>query len=138
ILQEKDAEAILAVLEPLLDYVVITRTSSPRAIPADELADLARDVFDDEERVIDRSSLPDAIQAAVDLSEEGGGQFGGVVVAGSVRLAAEVRALLARTPVSAWSRPPPWCWRLAWCSSRSSPPASWFPTSARSAGPGAV
>src|SRR5699024_3507790 len=42
ILQEKDAEAILAVLEPLLDYVVITRTSSPRAIPADELADLAR------------------------------------------------------------------------------------------------
>src|SRR5699024_5162372 len=27
ILQEKDAEAILAVLEPLLDYVVITRTS---------------------------------------------------------------------------------------------------------------
>ena len=94
ILQEKDAEAILAVLEPLLDYVVITRTSSPRAIPADELADLARDVFDDEERVIERSSLPDAIQAAVDLSEEGGDQFGGVVVAGSVTLAAEVRELL--------------------------------------------
>lgn len=94
VLQEKDAEAILAVLEPLLDYVVITRTSSPRAIPADELADIARDVFDDEERVIERASLPDAIQAAVDLSEEGGDQFGGVVVAGSVTLAAEVRELL--------------------------------------------
>jgi len=94
VLQEKDAEAILAVLEPLLDHVVITRSSSPRAIPADELADIARDVFDDEERVIERASLPDAIQAAVDLSEEGGDQFGGVVVAGSVTLAAEVRELL--------------------------------------------
>ena len=44
--------------------------------------------------MIERSSLPDAIQAAVDLSEEGGDQFGGVVVAGSVTLAAEVRELL--------------------------------------------
>ena len=94
ILQEKDATEILAVLEPLLDTVVITRSSSPRAIPADQLADLARDVFDDEDRVIEEANLPDAIQAAVDLAEEGGDQFGGVVVAGSVTLAAEVRDLL--------------------------------------------
>lgn len=94
ILQEKNAEEILAVLEPLMDSVVITRSSSPRAIPADELADLARDVFDDEDRVIEAADLPDAIQAAVDLAEEGGDQFGGVVVAGSVTLAAEVRDLL--------------------------------------------
>lgn len=94
ILEDKNAEEILVVLEPLLDSVVITRSSSPRAIPADELADIARDVFDDEDRVIERASLPDAIQTAVDLSEEGGDQFGGVVVGGSVTVAAEVRDLL--------------------------------------------
>lgn len=94
ILQEKDAEEILAVLEPLLDYVVITQSSSPRAIPTDVLAEIARDVFDDEERVLEQGSLPDAIQAAVDLSETDGDQFGGVVVAGSVTLVAEVRDLL--------------------------------------------
>ena len=94
VLQEKDAEQILAILEPLLDRVVITNSSSPRAIPADELADLARDVFGDEDRVTEAASLPDAIQAAVDLAEADGDQFGGVVAAGSVTLAADVRDLL--------------------------------------------
>nr|WP_304502083.1 folylpolyglutamate synthase/dihydrofolate synthase family protein [Brachybacterium sp. FME24] len=94
ILEEKDAEEILAVLEPLLDHVIITQSSSPRAIATDVLADLARDVFEDEDRVIEQGSLPDAIQAAVNLSETEGDQFGGVVVAGSVTLVAEVRDLL--------------------------------------------
>lgn len=94
ILQDKDAAEILEVLEPLLDSVVITQSGSPRAIPADRLADLARDVFEDEDRVLEQASLPDAIQAAVDLAESEGDQFGGVVVAGSVTLAAEVRDLL--------------------------------------------
>ena len=94
VLQEKDAEQILATLEPLLDSVVITESSSPRAIPAHELADIARDVFDDEDRVLESTSLPDAIQQAVDLAEAEGDMFGGVVVAGSVTLAAEVRDLL--------------------------------------------
>lgn len=94
ILEEKDAEQILAVLEPLLDHVVITRSSSPRAIPADQLAEIARDVFADEDRVLEVPALPDAIQVAVDLAESDGDQFGGVVAAGSVTLAAEVRDLL--------------------------------------------
>ncbi len=94
ILQEKDAAEILDVLEPLLDSVVISQSSSPRAISTDRLADIARDIFDDEDRVLEQASLPDAIQAAVDLAETDGDQFGGVVVAGSVTLAAEVRDLL--------------------------------------------
>lgn len=96
ILQEKDAAQILEVLEPLLDVVVVTQSSSPRAIPTDRLADIARDIFDDEDRVTEAASLPDALQAAVDLAEQGGGEFGGVVVAGSVTLAAEVRDLMGR------------------------------------------
>ncbi|MFC7373961.1 MULTISPECIES: bifunctional folylpolyglutamate synthase/dihydrofolate synthase [unclassified Brachybacterium] len=94
ILAEKDAEEILGVLESVLDSVVITQSSSPRAIATDELADLARDVFGDDDRVVEQGSLPDAIQAAVDLSETEGDQFGGVIVAGSVTLVAEVRDLL--------------------------------------------
>ncbi|MCS6712308.1 bifunctional folylpolyglutamate synthase/dihydrofolate synthase [Brachybacterium sp. EF45031] len=96
ILQEKDAEEILSIWEPLFDDVVITQSSSPRAIPTDRLGDLARDIFDDDERVHEQASLPDAIQTAVDLAEQRGEQFGGVVVAGSVTLAAEVRALFGR------------------------------------------
>lgn len=97
ILQEKEADRILEILEPLLDEVVITQSSSPRAIPADRLADIARDVFGDPDRVVETASLPDAIQAAVDLAEQQGGEFGGVVVAGSVTLAGEVRDLLGRS-----------------------------------------
>ncbi|EWS81163.1 dihydrofolate synthase [Brachybacterium phenoliresistens] len=94
ILEDKEAEAILETLEPLLDEVVITQSSSPRAIPADRLADIAREVFEDEDRVVEVAALPDAIQRAVDLAEQHGDQFSGVVVAGSVTLAAEARDLL--------------------------------------------
>ncbi|MDO5661384.1 MAG: folylpolyglutamate synthase/dihydrofolate synthase family protein [Brachybacterium sp.] len=96
VLQEKEADQILAVLEPLLDEVVITQSSSPRAIPTDRLADLARDIFEDPDRVVETPILPDALQAAVDRAEQGGGEFGGVVVTGSVTLAAEVRDLFGR------------------------------------------
>jgi dihydrofolate synthase/folylpolyglutamate synthase len=96
ILADKDAEQILSTLEPLMDVVVISASSSPRAIPADELADLARDVFEDEDRVLEVPVLPDAIQTAVDQAESGSEAFGGVVVAGSITLAAEVRELLGR------------------------------------------
>ncbi|MCT2150202.1 bifunctional folylpolyglutamate synthase/dihydrofolate synthase [Dermabacter vaginalis] len=96
ILKEKDASEILAILEPLFDIVVITESTSPRAIPTDLLAMEARDIFGDEERVIECASLPDAIQAAVDAAEQGGDDFSGIVATGSITLAAEVRQLLGR------------------------------------------
>ncbi len=96
ILKEKDASEILAILEPLFDIVVITESTSPRAIPTDLLAMEARDIFGEEDRVIERASLPDAIQAAVDAAEQGGDDFSGVVATGSITLAAEVRQLLGR------------------------------------------
>lgn len=96
ILKEKDASEILAILEPLFDIVVITESTSPRAIPTDLLAMEARDIFGDEDRVLERVSLPDAIQAAVDAAEQGGDDFSGVVATGSITLAAEVRQLLGR------------------------------------------
>ncbi|MGQ4533602.1 bifunctional folylpolyglutamate synthase/dihydrofolate synthase [Dermabacteraceae bacterium P13115] len=94
VLADKDSAEILAILEPLLDEVVVTRSSSPRAVPADELADLARDIFEDPDRVHEAPRLDDAIQLAVDLAERRDDLFGGVVACGSVTVAAEVRALL--------------------------------------------
>lgn len=96
ILKEKDASEILAILEPLFDIVVITESTSPRAIPTDLLAMEARDIFGDEDRVIEQASLPDAIQAAVDAAEQEGDDFAGIVATGSITLAAEVRQLLGR------------------------------------------
>ena len=93
ILQEKNAEYILEILEPIFDEVVITQSSSPRAIASDKLAILAEDIFGSKERVIEVMHLPDAIQIAVDRAEAGH-EAGAVVATGSVTIAAEVRQLL--------------------------------------------
>ena len=94
ILGDKDAEGILSALEPALDAVVITRSSSPRALDPEDLGELAVEVFGSD-RVHVEPLLTRAIEVAVDLAEAdlplGGG---GVLVAGSVTLAGEARALL--------------------------------------------
>src|SRR5690606_36116213 len=45
VLDDKDAEQILAAFEPALAEVVVTRSSSPRSYEVDELGDIADDVF---------------------------------------------------------------------------------------------
>jgi dihydrofolate synthase/folylpolyglutamate synthase len=93
VLADKDPEGILAALEPELDEVVITRTSSARATDPDDLAEVARDVFGDD-RVHVRHSLPDALTLAIDLAEREGDLGAGVLATGSVTMAADVRSLL--------------------------------------------
>jgi dihydrofolate synthase/folylpolyglutamate synthase len=93
ILADKDAEGILDALEPVLDEVVVTASSSPRAIPPGELAELAEEVFG-EDRVHVASRLDDALDQAIGLVEAGGAIGGGVLATGSVTLAADVRILL--------------------------------------------
>jgi dihydrofolate synthase/folylpolyglutamate synthase len=93
VLSDKDAAGILSALEPVLDEIVLTRTSSHRASDPDDLAVIARDIFDDERiRVV--PNLPDALELAVTLAEEEGGMEGGVLATGSVTMAADVRILL--------------------------------------------
>ncbi|MDN4483760.1 bifunctional folylpolyglutamate synthase/dihydrofolate synthase [Demequina lignilytica] len=92
ILRDKDAEGVLGALEPALDHVVVTTSSSPRAIPVDELAVIARDVFG-EDRVTEASSLPDAIDAAVQRAERDDDLGAGVLVVGSITLVADARIL---------------------------------------------
>jgi dihydrofolate synthase/folylpolyglutamate synthase len=94
VLGDKDAAGILGALEPVLDEVVITQSSSPRAVEAEELASLAADVFGSE-RVTAQPSLPDAIEAAVTAAETAGELEGvGVLITGSVTVAGEARSLL--------------------------------------------
>ncbi|HMO12141.1 MAG TPA: folylpolyglutamate synthase/dihydrofolate synthase family protein [Actinotalea sp.] len=94
-LADKDAEAILAALEPVLDEVVVTRTSSDRALEVEELAAVAGEVFGPD-RVHLAERLDNALALAVELSEGGvaGSPTGaGVLVTGSVVTAAEARLL---------------------------------------------
>lgn len=96
VLADKDAEGILAALEPLLAEVVVTRSSSPRAVDPEDLGDIAVDVFGSD-RVVVEPSLPDALDRAVTAAEESGDLAGvGVLVTGSVTVVGEARALLRR------------------------------------------
>ena len=93
VLEDKDARGILEILEPVLDEVVVTRTSSARSTDPDELGELAESVFgDDRVHVVD--DLPTALETAVTLAEERGPMGGGVLATGSVTMAADVRRLL--------------------------------------------
>jgi dihydrofolate synthase / folylpolyglutamate synthase len=97
ILKDKDATEMLEAFEPAFDHVVVSRTTSPRAMRPDDLGELARDIFG-EDRVTVVQDLPDALDVAAGLADEGG-MSGGVVATGSVTTAAEVRMLLGSTEV---------------------------------------
>jgi dihydrofolate synthase/folylpolyglutamate synthase len=97
-LEGKDAHGVLELLEPVVDQLVVTRNSSPRAMPATRLAAFAVDVFG-EDRVHVEPDLPDAIASAVSLAESDvvGELSGvGVLITGSVITVADARRLLKR------------------------------------------
>jgi dihydrofolate synthase/folylpolyglutamate synthase len=98
VLADKDAEGELALLDPILSDIVITRNSSPRAMPARRLAELAAEVFGPD-RVHVEPQLPDAIERAVELAEQDlDGELSGVgvLITGSVVTVADARLLLRR------------------------------------------
>jgi dihydrofolate synthase/folylpolyglutamate synthase len=95
ILKDKDASEMLEILEPVLDEVIVTRTTSPRAMRPHDLGELARGIFG-EARVTVVDDLPDALDRAAGIADESG-VGGGVLATGSVITAAEVRMLLGLT-----------------------------------------
>ncbi|MGH3648025.1 MAG: bifunctional folylpolyglutamate synthase/dihydrofolate synthase [Micromonosporaceae bacterium] len=98
VLGDKDVRGMLEALEPVVDAVVVTRNSSPRGLPVDELAGVARQVFG-AERVTVAPNLLEAVDAAVTLAEvNDSGALGGagVVVTGSVVTVADARRMFAR------------------------------------------
>jgi len=97
VLADKDATQMLEILEPVLDEVVVTRTTSPRAMSPRSLGALATEIYG-ENRVTVVDSLPEALDRAAGLADEGG-VAGGVLATGSITTAAEVRLLLGVTEV---------------------------------------
>ena len=98
VLADKDAASLLELLEPVVDAVVVTRNSSPRAMPATELGRLAAGIFGPD-RVHVAPALPDAIETAVALAESDvAGELSGVgvLITGSVVTVADARRLLKR------------------------------------------
>lgn len=93
VLSDKDPYGILEALEPVLDEVVVTRSSSPRSTLPEDLAEVAADLFG-EHRVTIAQRLDEAIDVAVGLAESGGEPSTGILATGSITLVADVRTLL--------------------------------------------
>jgi dihydrofolate synthase/folylpolyglutamate synthase len=95
---DKDVPGILGELEPAVSHLIATANSSPRALPARELADLAATVLGPD-RVTVAERLDDAIELGVTLADEsdaaaGGPGQAGVLITGAVVTAGEARMLL--------------------------------------------
>jgi len=91
-MRDKDSAGILGTLVDETDHLIVTQPPGPRAMPADELGELAQGVFG-EDKVVVRHDLVDAIEAAVALADESG-PSAGVLLLGSAALAGQARALL--------------------------------------------
>lgn len=89
ILGDKDAEQMLSTLALVADEIVITTNDSPRCLPADELADVARMVSDSVHEITD---FDDAMVRARELA----GPNGCVLATGSVVTAGMARGWAAR------------------------------------------
>ena len=95
---DKDIDGILEEFEAIMTTVIITKNSSHRAAPIDELAAQAREIFGGE-RVLTNDSLESAIDAAITEAKfevEMNERSCAVLIAGSVISAGEARALIRK------------------------------------------
>ena len=93
---DKDATGIFQELEPIVDHVIVTQSSSSRAMPSSELMKIAASVFGSD-RVFEVSDLNSALDKAVadsirPLSED----TVGILVTGSVVTVGEARTYLRK------------------------------------------
>ena len=93
---DKDATGILQELEPIVDHVIVTQSTSSRAMSSSELEKIASNIFG-KDRVFEVADLNSALDRAVNdatrpLSEE----TVGVIVTGSVVTVGEARSYLRK------------------------------------------
>lgn len=98
VMADKDAEGILAALEPATDAVVVVPMDSPRAMEIADLEAVAREVYG-KDRVVVAEDLSAGVDQAVSISEgfDAPMTASGVLILGSVVLAADARALFRRS-----------------------------------------
>jgi dihydrofolate synthase/folylpolyglutamate synthase len=92
VFKDKDAAGILLELEPVLDSVIVTQSSSERALPADELATIARKIFGND-RVYLEADLNKAIEKATATNPLSDDSVG-VLITGSVTTVGQARSLI--------------------------------------------
>ena len=91
---DKDADGIFAELKDVIDGVIVTQSSSPRAMPANELSKIAAKHLGSD-RVFVESDLKSAIEKAIaDANHPMEDQSVGVLITGSVITVGEARAIL--------------------------------------------
>jgi len=97
VLADKDTVGLLEAISPHLDHLVATEPDSARALPAEDLAAIGRDMLDPDDVSL-ASSLADALDLAFALADEDGEFVGGVgvLVTGSLVTVGQARALLSR------------------------------------------
>ncbi len=98
ILGEKDVHGVLLELEPIIDRLVVTQNSSPRALPVEALYQEAVKVFGSE-RVFKEDNLNAAITYAVEqctLINQVSEGVSAVVITGSVVTAGETRGIIRK------------------------------------------
>ncbi|WP_153503161.1 bifunctional folylpolyglutamate synthase/dihydrofolate synthase [Cumulibacter manganitolerans] len=101
---DKDIAGMLELLEPVLDEVVITRNNSSRSDDIDGTARIAVEYFG-ADRVVVEPDLPEAINTAVTIAEEGEHFAGvGVLVTGSVYTAGDARKLFNPDRKKPWEK----------------------------------
>ena len=88
VLQDKDARGIVEALAPVATAFYVTQSQSERAIPADELVEIVREVT---EETTDFESFEEAVRRARDWAAENDRRA--VVVTGSITLVGEAIAL---------------------------------------------
>lgn len=96
ILGDKDVSGVLHELEPVIDRLVVTQSSSIRAMPAQKLYDLAVGIFG-EDRVYKEDDLRSAITYAMEqctLINQVSAGISTVVITGSVVTAGEARVIV--------------------------------------------
>jgi dihydrofolate synthase/folylpolyglutamate synthase len=85
---DKNVEAMMISLAPLVDGVVTTAPASERSVPPSQLA----------ERIADLVDVPvlvaEEVELAIDMARAEAGPDGAVLVAGSLYLVGEARKLL--------------------------------------------
>ena len=96
ILGDKDVVGVLKELEPVIDRLVVTQSTSDRALPVDKLFELAVDIFGID-RVYKENDLRTAITYAMEqctLINQVSDGVSAVVITGSVVTAGETRAIV--------------------------------------------
>ncbi|HEX4090922.1 MAG TPA: folylpolyglutamate synthase/dihydrofolate synthase family protein [Trebonia sp.] len=112
--EDKDVTGLLEELEPVLSDIVVTTNSSPRSMPAQELAEIAIEFFG-EDRVQVAERLDDALDLAASIADvfdadavaQGLAGSAAVLVTGSVVTAGDAQLLLAPGRAAGGGAPEP-------------------------------